>query len=487
MPGSFDDGLAAARSARAAGDVSGALGLYATLRARFPQQPTPYHEAAALLRETGHADEAEFLSEVTAARFPDATPPRQEGRAFFDPAAMLAEAVRLRDAGAFDQAEALLTDVAARQPTSAQPLIELGWLAIHRKRFEAAVPLWDKVRALFPNQVMGFTGGAVALRMLGRYDDAIALLDDAEQRFAGDNGPPLERAYVALDQGRGGEAAERLERLRQQMGDHPLIMQGLQRAAGLNAEPAPQPAAGPAPEPEIMPDGRFWLPPLPWPDAARVDPVLRDFVARFESLGGDIFGCELAMLQRACGAEPLSLLRWADVSVTRLVELLEQRFSGLGAAETTEWFRQTNAEGVDEYCLRDRRGGLAMRSFLTQPEVPATLAAEAIGRRLAFLAARQVASLAAGQRIFVYRIAGPWPDASMLMRLSSAMTGYGSPRLLLVRRPQPGLPEGTAQVALPGLLVGALAGFAIRPDGPGEVPVEPWLTLLGNVAALADA
>ena len=40
----------------------------------------------------------------------------------------------------------------------------------------------------------------------------------------------------------------------------------------------------------------------------------RAIVTQFESLGGTGHGCEFGLFQRHFGAEPLGLLRWADLS-----------------------------------------------------------------------------------------------------------------------------------------------------------------------------
>ena len=52
----------------------------------------------------------------------------------------------------------------------------------------------------------------------------------------------------------------------------------------------------------------------------------RDLVLRFESLGDN---CELGLVQRAAGVEPLGLLRFADSSLDRLVRLLDARADGI--------------------------------------------------------------------------------------------------------------------------------------------------------------
>jgi Flp pilus assembly protein TadD len=450
----FDQGLAVARAARDAGAVAEALGRYAELRSRFPRRREPYAEAADMLRAAGEEDEADILLEVMATRVPPTTP---DLFAPPDLTASLEEATRLREQGQFDLAETMLREAALHHPGDARPLIDLAWLALHRRDPASAATLWQNVRERFPAQLMGYTGAAVALRVLRRFDEAAALLDQAAQLFPDDPGPDIERAYLAIDQGFKQPALDCLTRLRAALGEHPLVMQGLAYAAAL-PDPAP-----------VVPEGA--LPALPFPGPAGIDPRQRALVAGFESLGGDSNGHALGLVQRACGAEPLSLLRWADVSAERLAALLESRFVGF---DSIDLFLRPNAAGEPEYGVRDTRGGLTMRSFLTEAEVPADVALTAIRLRLDYLARRQVEALRSADRIFVYCINGVWPEEDVLNRLRLALRAYGAARLLLVRPATADRPAGSVFSDVDGLMIGALAPAA---------DTAAWLTLLATAAA----
>ena len=452
----FDQGLAVARAARDAGAMAEALGRYAELRSRFPRRREPYAEAADVLRAAGEAEEADILLEVMATRVPPTTP---DLFAPVDLTASLEEAARLREQHQFDHAETMLREAARHHPADARPLIDLAWLLLHRPDPASALTVWQSVQKRFPTQLMGYTGAATALRVLRRFADAAALLDEAAQRFPDDPGPEIERAYLAIDQGLKQQALDRLSQLSATLGGHPLVVQGHAYAAAL-PDPAPPPIAGA-------------LPALPFPDPAGIDARRRALVAGFESLGGDTQGHALGLVQRACGAEPLSLLRWADVSVERLAALLETRFAGF--ADTAELFTRANAAGVLEYCVRDASGGLTMRTFLTEAEVPADAALTAIRLRLAFLARRQVEALRSADRVFVYRIGGDWPEEGLLNRLRLALRAYGATRLLLVRPATADRPGGSVFRDVDGLLIGALAPAA---------DTAAWLTLLANAAGL---
>jgi hypothetical protein len=104
----------------------------------------------------------------------------------------------------------------------------------------------------------------------------------------------------------------------------------------------------------------------PKPDAGSTDQQ----VTQFESLGGRGLGCEFGIFQRGCGAEPLGLLRWADMTHERLLFALDSRFEGVGSPEQTELFVSAIGGGRGEYCARDRRGVMFMRTFIHEDEVP---------------------------------------------------------------------------------------------------------------------
>ena len=91
---------------------------------------------------------------------------------------------------------------------------------------------------------------------------------------------------------------------------------------------------------------------VPAGDDAALGLSERDLAMRFESLGGTGHGCEFGLFQRHFGAEPLGLLRWADLSHHLLTRALESRFDGVGLPENTIVF---NPAGSDEWWTKDTR------------------------------------------------------------------------------------------------------------------------------------
>jgi len=83
-----------------------------------------------------------------------------------------------------------------------------------RRDWAQALSRWTLARNSFPDHSTGYIGGAVALRELGRFDEAETLLRDAMARFPNDPGPAI--GWAALSHGRQdwAAAAERWARLR---------------------------------------------------------------------------------------------------------------------------------------------------------------------------------------------------------------------------------------------------------------------------------
>lgn len=83
-----------------------------------------------------------------------------------------------------------------------------------RRDWAQALSRWTLARNSFPDNPTGYIGGAVALRELGRFDEAETLIRDATARFPKDPGPTI--GWAALSHGRRdwAAAAERWARLR---------------------------------------------------------------------------------------------------------------------------------------------------------------------------------------------------------------------------------------------------------------------------------
>ena len=92
----------------------------------------------------------------------------------------------LRQAGRFEEAEAVLREAVARFPDDVRLTSDFAVLAVQRRDWPAALERWQTVKGRFPDRASGFSGEALALREMRRFDEADALLRGAMDRFPDD-------------------------------------------------------------------------------------------------------------------------------------------------------------------------------------------------------------------------------------------------------------------------------------------------------------
>lgn len=195
----------------------------------------------------------------------------------------------------------------------------------------------------------------------------------------------------------------------------------------------------------------------------------------FESLGGSGHGCEFGIFQREFGAEPLGLLRWADLGHEALTEALETGFEGVGLPEQTELFVPPSI-GRGEYWTRDKRYWMAMRTFVPADEITEDKMFERVCRRLQFLKRKMIEDLAGASKIFVYKVIARNLTDEEVGRIHRAMRRYGDNTLLYVGYADSDHPVGTVEIAKPGLILGYVERFAFSPDDTNLGPAtDGWL------------
>jgi hypothetical protein len=212
---------------------------------------------------------------------------------------------------------------------------------------------------------------------------------------------------------------------------------------------------------------------------ARTALPAEQFMLGFESLGDN---CEFGLVQRRCGAEPLSLLRFANIQLPALLYALDDRFARIGTPERI----RCDLGGGDrrEFVVRDDSYGITYHTFQYEGEVDQ---AELLGKqptRQRFLARKLLEDLAAGEKIFVLRRNPPlalW----QVLPVYAAIRGLGPNRLLWIDLASDGSVPGTVTEILPGLYRGALDRLA--PDANAhDLSLEVWLQVLLNTWLLAS-
>jgi tetratricopeptide (TPR) repeat protein len=470
------------------------------LRERFPALPDGWHGGATVLRNQFQFAETEALLEQAMTQFPNA-PQFALDHAQIPVAPHFAheknwpEALRrlqrlqaafpsfeagfivgiraLKDSGQPEQAEALARSASERLPESYALAIQYAEAAEDRRDWKQAIERYSAVKSRFSNQPGGDVGLARALAGEGRFSKAEAMLRETMERFPTHPAPFSEYAEFATRQEKWAEALARWTVARDRF---PQEQQFAHRAYEARMRVTDEdPAAAVA---SVMPA------PMPDPDSA--DQNVRDLVMHFESLGGRGLGCEFGIFQRDCGAEPLGLLRWADMPYDGLLFTLRNRFEGVGSAEHTELFVSKETGGRGEYCTRDRRDMMFMRTFVYEDQAPFEKIQISAFKRLRFLNRKLIGDLEEGSKIFVFRLTDRNLTAKEIADLHAAMRAYGNNTMLYVRYEDEAHPNGTVEEVGPGLMVGYMDRFKLsRTDQLSSAPpTASWLTICRNAYAL---
>jgi hypothetical protein len=225
------------------------------------------------------------------------------------------------------------------------------------------------------------------------------------------------------------------------------------------------------------------LVPMPNPDSERSEVLaaaekatgvsIRDLVEHFESLGCD---CELGSIQRWCGAEPLSLLRFANLPLIPLLNGLATGFSALDDPATLEVYRERNNDNWDG---RHSAAGMVWHTFKTRHEYTAEQMVRAESRRLRMLRGKLLEEISAAKRTFVvWRTELPLADSDAFPVFQALRRRGPDATLLYV---VPGKPVGLVEELVPGLLRGRIDHWLAewRPDSE-RLSFAGWVAVLTN-------
>ncbi len=435
----------------------------------------------------------------------------------------------LRAGRRYDEAEAVLREAAERFPGNADVALGRAVAASARGDWPEAERRWAAVAAGFPDLPAAQVGHARF--WLGRLqpDRAKTLADTAEAQFPNDIEVHAMQARIAMAQGLWRQALSRWEKVHQLNSSHQDALIGrvvvltelgefAAAALGLGQLPAQirntpyavwaeanlatwrgdlqlarrlwQQASIRFPLDRRIQSGRLsvelrlndqaiglrdgtggaayaeWdnpVGPSVKPDGTTLATLetspLRHLFTAFQSLGDN---CEFGIVQREFGAEPISLLRWTAMPLAKLIDALTHRFAGVGDAA------QTRLDVIrGEYRTADKRFMMHMHTFIRANEVGPEILLPKLCARLRFLVRGQIEDLAAAEKIFLFRSAGPRDDGAFLA-LHDALRAYGPNRLLIVTREEDGFAAGTIRALHPACLVGSIRSFDTnKPFLPG--------------------
>ncbi|HUN43731.1 MAG TPA: hypothetical protein VMU81_25840 [Acetobacteraceae bacterium] len=204
--------------------------------------------------------------------------------------------------------------------------------------------------------------------------------------------------------------------------------------------------------------------------AAETDVPAAQFLMQFESLGDN---CEFGLVQRRCGAEPLSLLRFSNIGLRDLVRALEMKFDGLGELDALHYW--TDDSPRREYVLRDSRYSLTFHTFLYHGDVDESRLLAQQAARLKLLRRKLLEDLANGEKIFVIK-RNDTPQDEEILALYACLNLYGSNTLLWVVPADAQHQPGTVERVLPGLLKGYIDRLAPN-ENAHDLSFDLWLRL----------
>jgi hypothetical protein len=193
-----------------------------------------------------------------------------------------------------------------------------------------------------------------------------------------------------------------------------------------------------------------------------------ELVLKFESLGDN---CELGLVQRRVGVEPLGLLRFAGAPLRQLIKALDARFDGIA---DPEWIRIQPEN--DEYMVKLTKYDFVYHAEKKIGEADPDLLHGQQIRTVGFLARKLLDDLAHPTKIMVFRQNEPL-TANDLIDLRVALAAHGPAILLWVQAAQPGHPPGSVVKVDDRLMVGYVSRLARREYVP-DLDVASWLAML---------
>jgi hypothetical protein len=193
--------------------------------------------------------------------------------------------------------------------------------------------------------------------------------------------------------------------------------------------------------------------------------------AALQEMAGLGFNCEFGLVQRHVGAEPMSLFRWSNAPIDKLIEGLEKRFAGLTARDALEVI--VNSEG--KFVVEDKVYGFRHHTFVSALQAGAL---ERVQRneyvRIGILCKTLLEDLRERKKLFVYHDAGA-SNLEDIRRLVRALQIYGNNTLLwIVGTPTTAQIGETRQIER-GLIQGYVSGFQTGPIMPGSPHLPSWI------------
>jgi hypothetical protein len=201
----------------------------------------------------------------------------------------------------------------------------------------------------------------------------------------------------------------------------------------------------------------------------------RDLVLHFESLGDN---CELGLVQRMVGAEPLGLLRFAGAPLRNLIRALDARFQNI--ADPTH-IRLSPEHG--EYMVKLSKYDFTYHADAKIGSIEPDALLKQQCRTVGYLTNKLIGDLEDPSKILVFRQNEPLLAAD-LVDLRSALSAYGPNILLWIQEARPGHPPGSVDRIDDSLITGYVRRLAVRNNVP-DLDLDSWMMVLRKAYGIA--
>lgn len=202
---------------------------------------------------------------------------------------------------------------------------------------------------------------------------------------------------------------------------------------------------------------------------------IADIAKSFESLGDN---CELGLVQRDFGTEPLGLLRFSSSRADMLIEGIDLGFSDILDDLTVK----AEPECSSEWFARNLRYGMVSHTFQYDYQIGFDEMLARTRKHIAFLARKLMSDLREGQKIFVFKNSHHDIPEAEAYALFAAIRRRGPGRLLWVSTAPDDVPVGTIDEIMPGFW----RGYADCSLQHNRTSQEGWLAVLANALLVAN-
>lgn len=479
-----------ARLAQRRRDWSEALSRWEYVRDHFPEVRESYHCINFVLQELGKIEEADNVLGVARERFSDwiaiaiayanVAEKRRDLKGSLSrwrfvqqnfpdqPHGYRGVARLLKHLNRLVDGEELYAEARDRFPDNSAFAILYAQTAERRRDLPEALARWKYVSERFPALVDGHWGLARALRDMGRFDEANQLFVETWRRFPDGGYLAWEYLNIAIRRRDWPEVFRRSNELKTNFPNskfavwEPNLLVGHARLLAemdrIDQSESLSTTAGDALS--VIKSAH-----LSRQEEHPENALIGELLMKFESMGNN---CELGIIQRHFGAEPIGLLRWSGTPPSLLAAAISAGFDGYGQPEHTKLDVRAG-----QFFLQDSRYKTMMHTFVYEGDVSPDRFYPMMMRRMQYLARKFIEDLRDPQKIFVYRARGlPLQELRAMHR---AMRAYGSCTLMGVDEAQTPDEAGHITVLDDGLLLGKVDRLW---NGIWETPsYASWISL----------